>query len=182
MAGRVVVNKVQEFIKHPFVSSGVSVNGIQFDAQVNVVNVEEAEWKVINTFTYNVFPETYGAGGIGVGKPGWSGLDEVLVGYTFAVKCDNSDAILKYQLQGRNKHPEHADSWVALSDVEEQTRPFNTAFFENTVSGYVLTQNNFNAVPFELRVVVNTNCLSNVSLTETKMKSSSYVKYRYGIS
>ena len=172
MPGRVVVPKILEYIEYPWARGLATANGVRYATGVNAN--ADAVWAGDTTNkTLNVMPLDY---------PGGQGtLKEVDFGITVAFKTDNGDSLLTWKVQAKDVNtssPKAAVSWVDVSDACAQNRPFNTVFYDNTISGRALMQSNFNSFPFEMRFLFQNNT---AGITEAKIKNSSWVRYLYVI-
>jgi hypothetical protein len=176
MPGRVIVPKTLDFPIHPWTGwmNPGTANGVQYTTPFN--SAASNTWAGLNDEINSemLIPADYTGG---QGK-----LRELLYGITVAFKTDNGDAELQWKLQGKNYNAVVGGrpvSWVDLSDTLVQARPFNTAFYDNSVAGYAPIGSNFNAVPFQLRVVFSANTAGNI---QCKIKNSSYIKFLYTMS
>ena len=171
MPGRVTVPKVIEEIMHPW-GLGMEVNGIVYEGVANI-NTSQTMTGV-NAKSLNVYPHGY-PGGIGT-------LKEVELGFTVEFRSpDNGDNIVTWRVQGRNASTASNEapfdvSWVALCVNQEQTRPINSGWKSNTISGYPLIQTNFNKVPFEIQLSYQANT---TGINQARIKNSTYVRYLY---
>ena len=103
------------------------------------------------------------------------GLDSkgiVEFGITVGVKTSQTTANAKVKLQARNK----GGTFVQIDDGGIYGTGFaiTTTEIEKTFAGYFPTEANFNAVPFDLRLVFQSN--NATALAIARVKNSSYVR------
>lgn len=103
-------------------------------------------------------------------KPG--SLLEVEFGLTAAVKAISSaTADLIWKWQARNS----GGTWADLHSAVTETNP-GTTYLERTMMGYFALAANFNALPFDIRLILQCNELNE---GKAKVKNSSYVRFVY---
>ena len=163
---RVIVDKLQEFTRHPFGGGILAADGIQFSTEVPTININE---NVIVAITNALAPlaVTDGPGGAGT-------IKEIEFGLTSALKCNAGVENITYQWQGRN-----ADgAWTTITNAVVQN--VTATYQEFTRSGYFAPVANFNQVPFDLKLIMQCDDATNVGYG--KVKNSSYCKVIYKIS
>ena len=171
MAGTVIVPKVIEDTLHLW-GRGMEVNGVVYEGVANINT--SLTMTGVNAKSFNVYPHGY-PGGIGT-------LKEVELGFTVEFRVpDNNVTVINWRVQGRNASGPSNEapfdvSWVALCVNQEQTRPINAGWQSSTLSGYPTIQTNFNKVPFEVQLSYQANT---TSVSQARIKNSSYVKYQY---
>ncbi len=166
MSGRLIADKVMEFIDHPWGHANLEINGSQWSSSVN--GAADGIEFYLGLKAFNAIPIGW-LGGAGT-------LKECEIAPTVAFKCDNTASVVQYRVQGRFLDVNNAHPWVALCVNQVQTAM--TAFVPASLSGLASIQTNFNRVPFELRVAVQCNA---VEICQARIKNSSYVRYKYVI-
>ena len=150
---------IVEHVEHPFAKGNLTADGIQWSAERDTTTAgADAEVESVT-----IRPPTMGV------------LLEVEFGLTAAFRAVSSaTADLIYKWQARNK----GGSWVDLHTAVTKT-DIGTTYVEETRSGRFKPETNFNAIPFELRLIVQCN-ESNEG--RAKIKNSSYVRVVYSAS
>jgi len=161
---RITVGKVQDFTIHPWGAGSLQVNGVQYGHVYNATTTNT--YVTTNAKAFNVIADTY-PGGVGA-------FEELEMGLTAAFQ-GNATTRCDMKWQGRNLIP-LAAAWVDIRPDEEVS--LTTAWAEKTVSGYVLPQDNFNSVPFEVRMQYRVN---HANIGIAKIKNSSYIRTLYEI-
>ncbi len=138
------------------VDGDLASDGVQFSAEVDTA--------AINT-DVTVFSKT-----ISEVKPGT--LLEVEFGLTAAFKAVSSataDLIWKWQAR------DSGGTWVDLHTAVTESN-IGTTYVERTRSGYFALVANFDALPFDIRLILQCNELNE---GRAKVKNSSYVRFMY---
>ena len=148
---------VMEHIEHPFGKGNLTSNGVQYSAEVtSAKNV----YKTMEEVTIN--------------PPQIGRVIEFEFGITWSMKSSGTTDKATGLIQARNK----GGTWVDLMTAVENTAA-STAAQEHTFSGRFEPTDNFNRIPFELRVQVKAASTTDNALGKTK--SSSYVKVSYAV-
>lgn len=112
-------------------------------------------------------------------EPDWVGKFDGLkvggiveFGITFGVKTSQATANAKAKLEARNK----GGTFVQIDDGGLYNGAFaiTTTEVEKTIAGYYASRAEFNAVPFDLRIVFQSN--NATALAIARVKNSSYVR------
>jgi len=150
---------VIEHVEHPFAKGNLTSDGIQWSAE-----------KTTSTDDYETVEE------VTVNPPALGEVVEFEFGLTCAVKSSGSTESVKFKWQARNK----GGSWVDLHD--EVTYPANASSYRDyTYSGRFKPVANFNAIPFDIRLVIKSGTAGGESAVG-KTKNSSYVRVIYSAS
>jgi len=154
-----MVLAVIEHTEYPFAKGALTADGIQWSAEVDTttagVDVEVAS--------------------VTIKPPALGGLIEVEFGLTAAFRAVSSaTADLTYKWQARNA----GGTWVDLHNAVTKT-DIGTTYVEETRSGRFSLVSNFNALPFEVRLVIQCN---EANQSRAKVKNSSYVRVKYATS
>ena len=150
---------VIEHIEHPFAKGNLTSDGVQWSAE-----------KTTTTDDYEAVEEVI------VTPPALGAVIEFEFGLTCAVKSSGSTESVKFKWQARNK----GGTWVDLhSEVTYSADA--SAYKEYTYSGRFKPVANFNAVPFDVRLVIKSGAAGGENAVG-KTKNSSYVKVVYSAS
>ena len=150
---------VIEHIEHPFAKGNLTSDGVQWSAE-----------KTTTTDDYETVEE------VTVSPPALGAVIEFEFGLTCAVKSSGALESVLFKWQARNK----GGTWVDLHS--EVTYPANaSAYKEYTYSGRFKPVANFNAVPFDLRLVIKSGVAGGENAIG-KTKNSSFVKVIYSAS
>ncbi|MFC1921319.1 hypothetical protein ACFLYQ_06320 [Chloroflexota bacterium] len=150
---------VIEHIEHPFAKGNLTSDGIQW-----------SEEKTTSTDDYETVEEAV------ISPPALGKVLEFEFGLTCAVKSGADTESVLFKWQARNK----GGTWVDLHD--EVTCPADaSAYSEYTYSGCFKPVANFDAVPFNVRLIIKSGSAGGETATG-KTKSSSYVKVNYSAS
>ena len=154
-----MVLAVIEHTEYPFAKGNLTADGIQWSAEVDTTTADtDVEVECVT-----------------VKPPALGGLLEVEFGLTAAFRAVSSaTADLIYKWQVRNK----GGTWVDLHNAVTKT-DIGTTYVEETRSGRFQTVANFNALPFEVRLIVQCN---EANEGRAKVKNSSYVRVKYSAS
>jgi hypothetical protein len=145
-----------EHVEYPFARGDLTADGIQWSAEKD-------------TTTANVDVEVEN---VLVKPPALGGLLEVEFGLTAAFRAVSSaTADLVYKWQARNK----GGTWVDLHSAVTKTN-IGTTYVEETRSGRFKLVANFNALPFEGRLILQCN---EANEGRARIKNSSYVRVKY---
>jgi hypothetical protein len=148
-----------EHVEHPFGKGNLTSDGIQWSAEKD-------------TTTPNVDVEVEC---VTVRPPALGDLLEVEFGLTATFRAvTTATADLIYKWQARNK----GGTWVDLHSAVTKTN-IGTTYVEETRSGRFKPVANFNALPFEVRLVLQCN---EENEGRAKIKNSSYVRVKYAAS
>lgn len=154
-----MIMAVVEHVEHPFGRGNLTADGIQWSAEhtTSTDDYEEVESVTIT-------------------PPALGSVLEYEFGLTCAVKSSGSGESVLFKWQARNR----GGTWVDLHDAV--TYPANaSAYREYTYSGRFKPMENFDAVPFDVRLVVKSGGVGGESATG-KTKNSSYVRVVYAAS
>jgi len=150
---------VMEHTEYPFAKGNLTADGIQWCA--------EKDTAAANT---DVEVEC-----ILVKPPALGAVIEVEFGLTAAFRAVSSaTADIVYKWQARNK----GGTWVDLHETVTKTN-IGTTYAEESRSGRFKPVANFNTLPFEVRLIVQCN---EADEGRAKIKNSSYVQVKYGVS
>ena len=150
---------VIEHIEHPFAKGSLTSDGVQWSAE-----------KTTATDEYETVEE------VTVNPPALGAVIEFEFGLTCAVKSSGATEPVLLQWQARNK----GGTWVNLHS-EVTYAADASAYKEYTYGGYFKPVANFNAVPFDVRLLIKSGGAGGETATG-KTKNSSYVKVIYSAS
>ncbi len=147
---------VIENTEYPFGTGNLTSDGIQWSAEKDTTTIGvDAEVECVT-----VQPPALGA------------LMEVEFGLTAAFRAVSSaTADLTYKWQARNQ----GGTWVDLHTAVTKT-DIGTTYVEETRSGRFKLVSDFNAIPFEVRLIIQCN---EANQGRAKVKNSSYVRVAY---
>ena len=149
-----------EHIEHPLAKGNLTADGIQWSAE-----------KTTGTDVYETVEE------VTVSPPAMGAVVEFEFGLTCAVKSSGAAEGVLFKWQARNKG---GDVWVDLH--AEVTYAANaSAYREYTMSGRFNPVAGFNAVPFDLRLLIKSAAAGGENAVG-KIKNSSYVRVIYAAS
>jgi len=147
---------VVEHTEYPFAKGDLTSDGIQWSTEVDT-----------NTVDTDVEVES-----VTIKPPALGELIEVEFGLTAAFRAVSSaTADLTYKWQVRNE----GEIWVDLHSAVTKTY-IGTTYVEETRSGRFQTVTNFNALPFEVRLIIQCN---EANEGRAKVKNSGYIKVKY---
>ena len=150
---------VIEHIEYPFAKGDLTSDGIQWSAE-----------KDTTTADVDVEVES-----VTIRPPALGEMVEVEFGLTAAFRAVSSaTADLTYKWQARNK----GGTWVDLHSAVTKA-DIGTTYVEETRSGRFLPVANFDAVPFDVRLIIQCN---EANEGRAKIKNSSYVRMKYSAS
>jgi hypothetical protein len=150
---------VIEHVEHPFAKGNLTSDGIQWSAE-----------KTTSTDDYETVEE------VTVNPPALGGIIELELSLTCAIKSSGTLESVLFKWQARNS----GGTWVDLHDAV--TYPANASSYkEYTYSGRFKPVANFNAIPFDIRLVIKSSTAGGESAIG-KTKNSSYVKVIYSAS
>ena len=154
-----MVLAVIDHTEYPLAKGDLTADGIQWSAEVDTTTADtDVEVECVT-----------------VKPPALGDLLEVEFGLTAtfrAVSSATADLIYKWQV--RNK----GGTWVDLHNAVTKT-DIGTTYVEETRSGRFQTVANFNALPFEVRLIIQCN---EANEGRAKVKNSSYVRVKYSAS
>lgn len=150
---------VIEHVEHPFGKGNLTSNGVQWSAE-----------KTTSTDDYEAVEEAT------VSPPALGAIIEYEFGLTCAVKSSGATEAVLFKWQARNK----GGTWVDLHS-EVTYAADASAYKEYTYSGRFKPVANFNAVPFDVRLVIKSGAAGGENAVG-KTKNSSYVKVIYSAS
>ncbi len=154
-----MVLTVMEHVEHSFARGDLTSDGVQWSAE-----------KTTSTDNYEVVEE------VTVKPPALGAVIEFEFGLTCAVKSSGASESVLFKWQARNK----GGTWVDLHS--EVTYSANASSYkEYTTSGRFKPVANFNAVPFDVRLVIKSGGAGGENAIG-KTKNSSYVKVIYSAS
>ena len=145
-----------EHIEHPFAKGNLTVDGIQWSAE-----------KTTGTDAYETVEE------VTVSPPALGAVVEFEFGLTGSVKSSGSAEGVLFKWQARNK----GGSWVDLH-IEVTYAANASAWKEYTMSGHFKPVAGFDAVPFDIRLLIK-SALAGGENAVGKTKNSSYVRVIY---
>ena len=153
-----VGQRVRESFTHRPVSGDLTSDGIQYSSGVVSVAADTDYYEDLGTYE----PERSGK----IDGKATGGVVE----FSFTIGLDASGGTpnAKYKIQARNK----GGTWVDLFAIQTEAISVTEEF--HTWSGYFTTVANFNAVPFDLRLVIQSNSATNTATG--RVKNSSYVR------
>ena len=154
-----MVLAVIEHTEYPFAKGNLTSDGIQWSGEVDTTTADtdvEVESVVINT-------------------PALGAMIEVEFGLTAGLRAVSSaTADLTYKWQARNE----GGTWVDLHSAVTKT-DIGTTYVEETRSGRFQMADNFDSLPFEVRLIIQCN---EADEGRAKIKNSSYVRVKYSAS
>ncbi|OGO30702.1 MAG: hypothetical protein A2Z29_00540 [Chloroflexi bacterium RBG_16_56_11] len=154
-----MIMAVVEHVEHPFGRGNLTADGVQ--------------WSTEHATTTDDYEEVES---VTVTPPALGSVLEYEFGLTCAVKSSGSGESVLFKWQARNR----GGTWVDLHGAV--TYPANaSAYREYTYSGRFQPVPNFNAVPFDVRLVVKSGGAGGETATG-KTKNSSYVRVVYAAS
>ena len=141
--------------EYPFGKGDLTSDGIQYSAEVTTT---DRNWTEVEQVT--IEPPSDGV------------IIEVELAVTHSIKSTGATKYVKHKVQARNK----GGTWVDL--YSEVTRVANaSAYAEVTYSDRFPTQANFNAVPFDVRIVIQREDATENAVG--KARNAGYVRVRY---
>ena len=150
---------VVEHNEYPFSKGDLTADGIQWSDEVDTTTVDTD----VEVESVTIKPPALGA------------IIEVELGLTAAFRAVSSaTADLTYKWQARNQ----GGTWVDLHSAVTKT-DIGTTYVEETRSGRFKPAANFDAIPFEVRLVIQCN---EANEGRAKIKNSSYVRIKYAAS
>ena len=150
---------VIEHTEYPFAKGDLTSDGIQWSAETD-------------TTTADVDVEVES---VTIKPPALGEVIEVEFGLTAAFRAVSSaTADLTYKWQARNQ----GGTWVDLHSAVAKT-DIGTTYVEETRSGRFALVDNFDSLPFEIRLIIQCN---EANEGRAKLKNSSYVKVTYSAS
>ena len=154
-----MVLAVIEHAEFPFAKGALTADGIQWSAEVDTTT-----------------PDTdVAVEAVTVKPPALGKLMEVEFGLTAAFRAVSSGtADLTYKWQARNA----GGTWVDLHTAVVKAN-IGITYIEETRSGRFGLQANFNALPFEVRLIIQCN---EADQGRAKIKNSSYIRVKYAAS
>ena len=145
-----------EHIEHPFAKGNLTADGIQWSAE-----------KITTTDAYETVEE------VTISPPALGAVAEFEFGLTGAVKSSGGAEGVLFKWQARNK----GGTWVDLH--AEVTYAANaSAYKEYTMSGRFKPVAGFDALPFDLRLLIKSASAGGENAAG-KTKNSSYVRVIY---
>jgi hypothetical protein len=154
-----MVLAVIEHLEHPFAKGNLTPDGVQWSAEktTSTENFEEVEKIMVN-------------------PPALGKILELEFGLTGAVKSSGAAESVLFKWQGRNQ----GGAWADLN--AEVAYPANaSAYKEYTYSGRFKPVTGFDAMPFEIRLVIKSGSAGGENAVG-KTKNSSYIKVIYAAS
>ncbi len=154
-----MVMAIVEHIEHPFARGNLTSDGIQWSDEhtTNTDDYEEVESVVIT-------------------PPALGEVLEFEFGLTCAVKSSGATESVLFKWQARNQ----GGTWVDLHD-EVTCAADASSYKEYTYSGRYKPEANFNAVPYDVRLVIKSGGAGGENAVG-KTKNSSYIKVVYSAS
>jgi len=154
-----MVLAVVEHVEHPFAKGNLTPDGVQ--------------WGTEHTTSTDDYEEVES---ITISPPALGDVLEYEFGLTCAVKSSGATESVLFKWQARNR----GGTWVDLHD-EVTYSADASAYKEYTYSGRFQPAADFNAVPFDVRLVIKSGGAGGENAVG-KTKSSSYVKVIYSAS
>ncbi len=154
-----MVLAVTEHVEHPLAKGNLTADGVQWSAE-----------KTTSTDNYEAVEEVM------VNPPALGAIIEFEFGLTCAVKSSGAAESVLFKWQARNK----GGTWVDLHAEVTYAADAST-YREYTYSGRFPPVANFNALPFELRLIIKSGAAGGENAVG-KTKNSSYVKVIYAAS
>ncbi len=150
---------VIEHTEYPLAKGNLTSDGVQWCGEVDTTTADT-----------DVAVES-----VTVRPPALGGLIEVEFGLTAAFRAVSSaTADLTYKWQARNE----GGTWEDLHSAVTKT-DIGTTYVEETRSGRFALTDNFDSLPFEVRLVIQCN---ETNEGRAKVKNSSYVRVKYAVS
>jgi len=166
MSGTVGVQKVLEYTIHPFGRGNLTKTGVAQYSQLYNSSVA-SNFTATNAGPFNViYDPSY---------PGYRGLFKELELELIAEFQGNATTLMEYRWEGRNLNP--VGSWVAITSNVEANVTAGWTSNVGTLTGYVSPADDFNSVPFEIRMQFKTNH-ANVGLARVNAASSAHCIYQ----
>ena len=154
-----MVLAVIEHTEYPLAKGDLTSDGIQWSAEKDTTTADVD----VEVESVTIKPPALGA------------MIEVEFGLTAAFRAVSSaTADLTYKWQARNK----GGTWVDLHSAVTKA-DIGTTYVEETRSGRFLPVANFDAVPFDVRLIIQCN---EANEGRAKIKNSSYVRVKYSAS
>jgi len=154
-----MVQAVIEHNEYPFAKGNLTGDGIQWSAEVDTTTADTD----VEVESVTIKPPALGE------------LLEIEFGLTAAFRAVSSaTADLTYKWQARNK----GGTWVDLHSAVTKT-DIGTTYVEETRSGRFKTVTNFDALPFEIRLLIQCN---EANEGRARVKNSSYARVKYSAS
>ncbi len=154
-----MVLAVIEHTEYPFARGALTSDGIQWSAETD-------------TATPDIAVEVEK---VAIKPPALGKLLEIEFGLTAAFRAVSSaTADVTYKWQARNA----GGIWVDLHTAVTKT-DIGTTYIEETRSGRFAPVANFNAIPFEVRLIIQCN---EANQGRAKIKNASYVRVKYATS
>ncbi len=150
---------VIEHIEHPLAKGNLTSDGVQWSAE-----------KTTSTDGYETVEQ------VTVNPPALGGVIEFEFGLTGAVKSSGATESVLFKWQARNK----GGTWVDLHSEVTYAADAST-YKEYTYSGRFTPVANFNAVPFDIQLLIKSGGAGGETATG-KTKNSSYIKVIYAAS
>ncbi|MBI4188623.1 MAG: hypothetical protein HY529_05400 [Chloroflexi bacterium] len=148
-----------EHVEHPFAKGNLSSDGVQWSAEKTT---STDDYETVEVVTVN--------------PPALGKVIEFEFGLTCAVKSSSTLESVLFKWQARNK----GGSWVDLH--AEVTYPPNASTYrEYTYSGRFKPVADFNAVPFDIQLLIKSGSAGGENAVG-KTKNSSYVRVIYSAS
>ena len=154
-----MVLAVVEHTEYPFAKGNLTSDGIQWSAEVDTTTADT-----------DVEVES-----VTIRPPALGGMIEVEFGLTASFRAVSSaTADLTYKWQARNK----GGTWVDLHSAVSKEN-IGTTYVEETRSGRFKPVDNFDSLPFEVRLLIQCN---EANEGRAKIRNSSYVRVKYSAS
>ena len=154
-----MVLAVIEHTEYPLAKGSLTADGIQWSAEVDTTTADTD----VEVESVTIKPPSLGE------------IIEIEFGLTAALRAVSSaTADLTYKWQARNK----GGSWVDLHSAVIKA-DIGTTYVEESRSGRFKAITNFDALPFEVRLIIQCN---EANEGRAKIKNSSYVRVKYAAS
>ena len=154
-----MVMAVIEHVEYPFAKGDLTADGVQWSAEVDTTTADTD----VSVASVTIRPPVLG------------GLIEVEFGLTVALRAVSSaTADFTYKWQARNE----GGTWVDLHSGVTKAN-IGTIYVEETRSGRFALETGFNALPFDVCLVIQCN---EANEGRAKIKNSSYVRVIYSAS
>ncbi len=150
---------VIEHVEHPFAKGKLTSNGVQWS---DLLTTSTDDYETVEEVT--------------VSPPALGAVIEFEFGLTCAVQSSGATEAVVFKWQARNK----GGTWVDLCDEVTYAADAST-LKEYTYSGRFKPVANFNAVPFDARLIIKSGSAGGET-AKGKTKNSSYAKVIYSTS
>lgn len=134
-----------------------SSDGIQYSDEVVTVDADN-DYELLNISSYNKYPNLKG-------KLAW-----VQYNIVFSLKAGSGTADLKWKLQARDKD----GTWTDICAEQTETN-IGTDYIEKRIKGYLDIKTNITEMPFEMRLIFQSN-EATPGIGTGKIKNDSFIR------